>query len=316
MYGCAMTSPQLPLPPLDLAVRVGELGGDQPWAQYEAIGSSLKAVISSSLPADWSWDGRRGLDFGAGAGRVLRHFGPEARSAELWGCDIDAGSVFWLRDNLCPPFHAFLVSEEPRLPQTDGFFDLAWALSVFTHLGRHWAGWLAELHRVLKPGGLLIVSYMGAEMARQLLGGAWDENRSGMSVVGAGRPWSEGGPWVFHSEWWLRCHWGRGFEVVRLDRNDVPGTHGLLVLAKRPVAITAEELERPETGEPRELAALATNVSQLHGEDVRVRARLAQLEARLSRRWTARVRRRIASTVAGAYLQALRDGGINRRRGS
>ena len=27
---------------------------------------------------------------------------------------------------------------------------------------------------------------------------------------------------VFHSEWWLRAHWGRAFEVVSIRQGDEP----------------------------------------------------------------------------------------------
>ncbi|MDQ6840910.1 MAG: class I SAM-dependent methyltransferase [Actinomycetota bacterium] len=269
--------------------------------QYEAIGASLSLSVRSCLPKDWDWRARRALDFGCGAGRVLRHFADEAQSAEFWGCDIDGPSIAWLRERLCPPFHAFLVEETPGLARADEYFDVVWAMSVFTHSTDNWAGWLLELHRVLKPGGYLIATFMGANMAAEVLGESWDENRVGMNVVGAGRPWSQGGPLVFHSEWWVRAHWGRAFEVIQYQANAAhPGTHGLMVLRKRPTCLTIAELEQPEPGEPRELAAARHNIQQLHAEDRRVRElqllmdhRPLQLVARLARRWGSRARARL-----------------------
>ena len=302
-----MAGSALPLPPIELATRVGSLAGDSQLEQYEAIGASLKLAILSSLPAGWDWKGRRALDFGCGAGRVLRHFVREAKSAEFWGCDIDAPSIEWLRDHACPPFRAFVVDERPGLPQEDEYFDVAWAMSVFTHLTESWAGWLLELHRVLKSDGYLIATFMGASMIGELLGESWDEDRTGMNVVGAGRPWSQGGPLVFHSEWWIRAHWGRGFDVAELHSNaDSPGTQGLVVLRKKPARLTAVALEKPEPGEPRELAAARHNIEQLHGEDRRIReqlkhradARARQLVARLARRWSARAHARARRTTS------------------
>ncbi len=104
---------------------------------------------------------RRALDFGCGAGRVLRHFNDGAQHSEISGCDIDEPSIAWARERLAPPFHPFAVAEVPGLPQPDEYFDVAWALSVFTHLTDHWAGWLLELHRVLRPSGYLIATFMG-----------------------------------------------------------------------------------------------------------------------------------------------------------
>jgi SAM-dependent methyltransferase len=296
-----MAGSSLPLPPVELATRVGSLAGDSQLEQYEAIGGALKLAILNALPDRWDWTGRRALDFGCGAGRVLRHFAAEAESAEFWGCDIDAPSIEWLLGHVCPPFHAFKVGELPGLPQEAEYFDVAWAMSVFTHLTESWAGWLLELHRVLKPDGYLIATFMGASMIGELLDESWEEDRTGMNVVGAGLPWSQGGPLVFHSEWWLRAHWGRAFEVAELHTNaDSRGTHGLVVLRKRPVRLTPVALEDPEPGEPRELAAARHNIEQLHTEDRRTRElrlradeRAQELEARLARRWTARAHARL-----------------------
>lgn len=92
--------------------------------EYETAGAAIKEAIVRSLPDDWAWQGRRALDFGCGAGRVLRHFGDEAQEAELWGCDIDVASIEWIQANLCPPFHAVAIPERGPLPQPTGHFDL------------------------------------------------------------------------------------------------------------------------------------------------------------------------------------------------
>ena len=84
---------------------------------------------------------------------------------------------------------------------------------------------------MLREGGLLIASYLGAGMAKQMLPLPWDESRTGMLVIAKGAPWDLGGPAVFHSEWWLREHWGRLFDVVTLDDHDGrQWEHGWLVL--------------------------------------------------------------------------------------
>jgi SAM-dependent methyltransferase len=128
--------------------RVGRIDDRDIAAAYDAIGRHSRARIERLLPADWSWEGRRVLDFGCGAGRTLRHFLDEAEHAEFHGCDIDDRSIAWLSENLSPPFHVFQNGESPGLPSPDRFFDVAYALSVFTHLGDHWADWLLELRRV------------------------------------------------------------------------------------------------------------------------------------------------------------------------
>ena len=67
----------------------------------------------------------------------------------------------WLEESLAPPLHPFLNGELPPLDQPDEMFDLVYCVSVFTHLSRSWSDWPIELHRVLKPGGLMLATFMG-----------------------------------------------------------------------------------------------------------------------------------------------------------
>ena len=98
-----------PYPPLNLANRVCSLEGrGDPVAAYESLGAEARRAIVELLPEDWSFEGKRVLDFGCGAGRTLRHFLTEAEAAELWGSDIDGASIDWLRSELCPPLNAEL----------------------------------------------------------------------------------------------------------------------------------------------------------------------------------------------------------------
>jgi len=156
------------------------------------------------------------------------------------------------------------VTEHPGLPHDDDYFDLIWVASVFTHLTDHWAGWLLELHRVLREDGTLIVSFLGPAMGEHLPL-PWEEDRTGMLVINKGAPWDLGGPTVFHSQWWLRAHFGRAFEILRIDTS--ASDHDLLTLRKRPVSLTAQDLERPQPDEPREVESLRHNIEQLHAVD-------------------------------------------------
>ena len=212
------------------------------------------------LPDDWSFAGKRVLDFGCGAGRVLRHFLSEAEQAELWGCDIDAASIDWLQVHLVPPLRVFVNSEWPPIPHPDGSFDLIWAASVFTHLASSWSAWLLELHRALAPSGLLLVSFIG-ERTPVPEAADWKDDSVGMNVLDGGLQYSEGGAIVLHSQWWIRAHWGRAFEILRLEAPD--SAQGWVLMRKRPVWITASDLEALEREEPREISALRRNIEQL-----------------------------------------------------
>jgi SAM-dependent methyltransferase len=244
--------------------------GAEPIDFYLREGAAVRTRIESLLPPDWSFGGKRVLDFGCGAARVLRQFLDEADRVELWGCDIDGPSIEWIRSNLSPPLHCFQNGVDPPLPIEDGFFDLIWATSVFTHIDR-WAGWLLELHRVLASDGLLIASFLGEGMWETLVGEPYREDEVGMVVL---RHWESGdaGPDVIHSEWWLRAHWGRAFEILKVTRpprepdGSAQVTHSYVAARKLPGQFTEEELERRDARDPRELAALQTNNRLLRAE--------------------------------------------------
>ena len=226
----------------------------------------------------------------------MRQFEAEATQAQYWGCDIDGPSVDWIESKLSPQFRAFRVEENPGIDWPDNSFDLIWATSVFTHLTDSWAGWLSELNRVLKPGGLLMTSILGPGMWNAVGEGDWDEDRIGMCVLRPGTPWSVGGPVIVHAEWWLREHWGRGFQIVSIDPGPVPGKQGWAVLLKQKQIVTPAELERL-SDDPREAAALQRNLELLQAEDRRLRPRHLRLTAykarRVGRWWGSRIRSRI-----------------------
>jgi SAM-dependent methyltransferase len=275
-------SGDLAIPPNDLLQRIGPMGETDPVGAYEISGREHREYIDRRLPDDWDWAGKRTLDFGCGSGRILRNFLAETEVAEFWGCDIDQPSIDWLQEHLEPPFHFFATEEEASLPQDDGTFDLIYAFSVYTHFTDNWAGWMAEHHRVLKDGGLLLLSFLGEGMIEPLTGETWDADRIGMNPLLHGYPWELGGPIAFNSEWWIRAHWGRAFDIVSLtphEGGDPPFGHGIALLRKKPVTITIEELTRLEPDEPREIAALQYNIEQLRDDTLRLREDGARLRA-------------------------------------
>jgi SAM-dependent methyltransferase len=278
----------LPLPPLELAERAGRLGS---LAAYEAVGKALRETVDRLLPPGWSWSGKRVLDFGCGAGRVLRHFMPEAAEGDFTGCDIDAAGVAWLNANLNPPLHAFVNGELPPLPRPNASFDLIYAFSVFTHLTDSWSAWLVELHRLLAPEGVLIASFLGEGMSELVAGEPWVEERIGRNVLQADLGWDAGGPVVQMSPWWIREHWGRAFEIEALEGGATVGTHGTIAARPKPGAPTVDELERIDPAEPREVTALRHNVRQLQREAADARAELAGYANSRSWRVTAPLRR-------------------------
>jgi SAM-dependent methyltransferase len=236
------------------------------------LGPETKSAITDLLPGDWRFEGKRVLDFGCGPGRTLRNFLDEAQDAEIWGVDVDKASIDQLRATLVPPLHAAQCGYEPPLQLESDSFDLAWAISVFTHLTDNSVAWLLELHRLLKPEGLLIATYMGRWTSEFVAREPWDEDRVGMNVLRHNNPWTEGGPFVFISDWWMREHWGRAFDVLEI----APRVHNQswALLRKRAGEFTEDDILRP-SGDPRELLAVKHNLLQAQREIEAGRAELA-----------------------------------------
>jgi SAM-dependent methyltransferase len=277
--GAVVMQPRAPFPPQELMQRVGG-SDDEGEAGYDESGRGCRRRLERLLPEDWSWEGKRVLDFGCGAGRTLRQFLPEAERGEFHGCDIDGPSIAWLAQHLSPPLHVFRNGEAPPLPRGDEAFDLVYAFSVFTHLTEHWASWLLELHRVLKPGGLVFATFLSEQLWPEFGEGDWDEDRLGMRVTSTWNPWDAGGPIVFHSQWWLREHWGRAFEILELEPLDPERVNGqgAALLRRRDPRPSEAQLKAP-SDDPRELAALELNIAHLHSEAADLWLRYSEVKA-------------------------------------
>jgi SAM-dependent methyltransferase len=98
------------------------------------------------------------LEFGCGDGRMIRWFEHLAGDREVWGTDIDAGRILWCKQNLGRPFHFITNTTVPHLPFEDRHFGFVFAGSVFTHIDDLADTWIAELRRILRPGGRLFIT--------------------------------------------------------------------------------------------------------------------------------------------------------------
>jgi 2-polyprenyl-3-methyl-5-hydroxy-6-metoxy-1,4-benzoquinol methylase len=148
----------LPLPPAKLRIRVagtadaawflesGRLAEKSIRAAVERAGTRLEELSAI-------------LDFGCGCGRVVRRLA--TLPGDVHGSDFDAGAIAWCKQNL--PFANFDHNElAPPLRRRTESFELVYALSVLTHLPvdlQH--AWVQELTRVLRPGGLLLLTTHG-----------------------------------------------------------------------------------------------------------------------------------------------------------
>jgi SAM-dependent methyltransferase len=100
--------------------------------------------------------GKGYLDFGCGWGRIGRFFLRDFKAEDMVGVDIDPDMVAFCAGANLPGSFETIANGQP-LPFADGDFRLVTAYSVFTHLPPHlFRAWLAELLRVLAPGGMLV----------------------------------------------------------------------------------------------------------------------------------------------------------------
>jgi SAM-dependent methyltransferase len=99
--------------------------------------------------------GRRILDAGCGSGPLTEAL--RAGGASVTGFDVSAAMVDLARRRLGEEADLHVVDLAAPLPFDDAAFDDVVA-SLVLHYLEDWSGPLAELRRVLKPGGRLIVS--------------------------------------------------------------------------------------------------------------------------------------------------------------
>jgi len=93
----------------------------------------------------------------------------ENSDAKFHGVDINADAIQWCRNSRAPGEFAQNPCFPP-LPVDDSAFDLAYAVSVFTHIDEQCQiDWLRELSRVLTPGGVFLATVHGRDKARRAL---------------------------------------------------------------------------------------------------------------------------------------------------
>ncbi|MES9990967.1 MAG: class I SAM-dependent methyltransferase [Candidatus Thiodiazotropha sp.] len=150
-------------PPEHLRKRVH---GDESPVSFDSAGRLLAYNLYSTIQSIGGLKpNSRVLDFGCGCGRVINHLSRYFKQSIFHGADIDAEAVSWCRDEL-HHVREFVTNEVlPPLPFADGYFDMVYSISVFTHLPEDMQfAWLEELKRVTKPNGILLLTIHGEEL--------------------------------------------------------------------------------------------------------------------------------------------------------
>ena len=101
------------------------------------------------------------LDAGCGAG--LQAVAIQAAGYRVVACDIAQDMVRLAQTNLTAAGGRALVADVDAAPFRDAVFDVVVALGVIGY-AKDWDRWMASVHRVLKPGGLLVISMASEQL--------------------------------------------------------------------------------------------------------------------------------------------------------
>lgn len=234
-------SEPLPLPPKSLWLGYGH---DE--KSYLASGLEDVAKMTAILGQaglDLAAANRPVLDLGCGGGRMIRHLRNVAERTEVWGLDISAPHINWLKMHLSPPFRFAVNTTIPHLPFSDGTFGLVYCGSLFTHIDDLAESWLLEVRRVLADHALLYCTlhdeHTLSRLAREPFHGLAPALREHPALTSAAPPdvfvaGYDSDSTVFYRTPYLRALFGQCFEIVDI----VPAAYGYQtawVLRKRPV---------------------------------------------------------------------------------
>jgi SAM-dependent methyltransferase len=205
------------VPPAMLRFRVTESLSVK---DFLKIGEGCAQHIGQRLFDGFS-QGQRVLDFGCGCGRTIRWLLRDHGGVEFHGADVDADAIEWCKAHL-QGAQFLTTAPEPPLPYPDAHFDAIYCLSVFTHLDEAMQDlWLAELSRLLKPGGVLLLSVHGVAAAKQLdpagrdiLANVGFLHRRTRKLKGLVPDWYQT---TWHSQEYILNRLSRSFEDPRYD---------------------------------------------------------------------------------------------------
>jgi hypothetical protein len=149
----------------------------------------------------------------------------------------------------------------PPLDVPDGFFDLVYNHSVFTHIDEDYQDqWLTELQRVTRPGGIVLLSVHGDHVVNEVAGASRASGGDPSSlrqrlaehgiVFVADDAWV-GGPFpdfyhtTFHATWYVFAHWSRWFTIRAYIPRGALDHQDVVVLERRPDGVAAPEAIAP-----------------------------------------------------------------------
>lgn len=154
------------------------------------------------------------LEWGCGGGRIVRHLPDLLATGTVAGSDYNQDTIRWCRANL-PGIRFEHNGLEPPLGFDDEAFDFVYAVSVLTHLSEPMQfAWMADLHRVTRPGGAILVTVKGESFRSILLPDELDAWANGELIVRGEVQEGKRMYGAFHPERFMRDRLLVGLDVV------------------------------------------------------------------------------------------------------
>ena len=206
--------PEFVPPPRDLAF---DAYNHFLWSEYLAGGKRhaefFTKIVTSAIPNG----PLRVLEWGCGPARITRHLPAlyGSRLERLVATDYNPRTIDWCRRAL--PGIVFETNGLlPPLAVPDGAFNATFNFSVFTHLSREvQLAWVAEMLRVLSPGGIMVCTTQGLGF-RHLLSSEQERAQFDAGQLVVQGHYKEGAKWFFaiHPEDYVRRELLAGFATV------------------------------------------------------------------------------------------------------
>jgi SAM-dependent methyltransferase len=266
----AMSRDQRPIPPSALRARAGRPGIGFFFDSARQSGDELEAALRLAGRSLSEFDSV--LDFGCGCGRVLQELSRRGNGGPaLFGCDVDEEAIAWARRKHSD-LQLALNGIEYQLPYPNDKFDLVYSSSVFTHIDAvAQDGWLKEFKRVLRPGGLALISVYGEHAFRGyrsggLLGVSRDfpyrlsryesldsagfvfepytrSTWNNFNFVGTQQSYGI----TFHGEAYVRGEWSKFLDVVAILPRSWWGSIQDLVILEKAVPLATSSVPQPSS---------------------------------------------------------------------
>lgn len=177
------------------------------------------------------------FEWGCGTGRLVRQLRstyPPAK-AVISGSDYNPESVEWCA-RAFPGMTFFRNELAPPLALESDSIDIAYCQSVFTHLTDELCRqWIAELKRIVRPGGLISLTIAGWRFAHRYQEHERDAYRRGIPVY---HEWDEAGRrdyFSWHPPRYVREVFLAGLEELEQHSGAETGSNTDIWLARLPL---------------------------------------------------------------------------------